>query len=189
MGNAGLLSFRYTMAGPLFSGFPRPVPGISRRIELYRLARPAEPAAVPLPLAIDVGDLDFRWVLRGFYGPERIEGARGRWTARRAEIALPRVAAGGSPVTLLIRLAGHRPRGVASPTIRLSIDGTPAGTIDRPGQRFDAYPIALGPALAERLRAGPATLAIEVDTFVPKAAGLGDDSRVLGILIDWIRLE
>jgi hypothetical protein len=177
------------MAAPLFSGFPRPVPTISRRVELYQISRPAEKPGTELPLAIEVGDLDFRWLLRGFYGREWIQDVGARWTSGRAEIALPRLAAGDSSVTLLLRLATHRPPGVAAPLVRLSIDGTPAGSIDRPSQEFATYQFALDPRLAARLRAGAATLTIATDTFVPGAAGRDGDTRALGVMVDWLRLE
>jgi hypothetical protein len=189
IGDPELFPLKYTMAAPLFSGFPRPVPDISRRVELYRISRPADEPRIDLPMAIEVGDLDFRWLLRGFYGPERIQGASARWTSGRAEIPLPRLAAGDSSVTLLIRLATHRPPGDAVPGVRLSIEGTAAGRIDRPRREFETYQITLDPPLAARLRAGAATLTITSDTFVPGTAGRGGDTRALGVVIDWLRLE
>lgn len=189
IGDPELFPLKYTMAAPLFSGFPRPVPDISRRVELYRISQPAEEPRVELPLAIEVGDLDFRWLLRGFYGPEWIQDARARWTSGRAEIALPRLPAGGPAVALLLRVATLRPPGAAAPNVRLSIDGMPAGSIDRPGAAFSIYQIALGPHVAARLRAGAATLTIASDTFVPGAAGGGGDVRALGVVVDWLRLE
>jgi hypothetical protein len=187
--DAGLASLRYTMAAPLFSGFPRPVPTISRRVELYQVSRPVEKPRIDLPLAIEVGDLDFRWLLRGFYGREWIQDVSARWTSGHAEIALPRLAAGDSSVTLLLRIATHRPPGAAAPIVRLSIDGTPAGSIERPGQEFKIYQIALDPRIAARLRAGPATLTIASDTIVPGAGGGVGDVRALGVVVDWLRLE
>jgi hypothetical protein len=142
-----------------------------------------------LPLAIEVGDLDFRWLLRGFYGREWIQDVSARWTSGLAEIALPRLAAGDSSVTLLLRLASHRPPGAAAPNVRLSIDGTPAGSIERASAAFATYQIALDPRLAARLRAGAATLTIASDTFVPAAGGRGGDTRALGVVVDWLRLE
>jgi hypothetical protein len=187
--DAGVFPLTYTMAAPLLSGFPRPVPTISRRVELYRISRPVEEPGVELPREIDVGEIDFRWLLRGFYGQERLGDAPVRWTSGHAELALPRLAPGDSPITLLLRLATHRPPGVAAPAVRLSIDGMPAGAIDRPSPAFAIYQINLDPRIAARLRAGPATLTIAADTFVPGRAGGGGDTRVLGVTIDWLRLE
>jgi hypothetical protein len=189
IGDPDLYPLKYTMAAPLFSGFPRPVPTISRRVELYRISRPAERPGRELPLAIEVGDLDFRWLLRRFYGREWIQDVSARWTSGRAEIALPRLAAGDSSVMLLLRLATHRPPGAAAPVVRLSIDGMPAGSIDRPSAAFAVYQVALDAHLAARLRAGAATLTIASETFVPAAAGRGSDTRALGVVVDWLRLE
>ena len=189
IGEPELYPLKYTMAAPLFSGFPRPVPTISRRVELYRVSRPAERPGRALPLAIEVGDLDFRWLLRGVYGREWIQDVSARWTSGLAEIALPRLAAGDSSVTLLLRLASHRPPGAAAPNVRLSIDGTPAGSIDRASAAFATYQITLDPRLAARLRTGAATLTIASDTFVPAAGGRGGDTRALGVVVDWLRLE
>jgi hypothetical protein len=115
--------------------------------------------------------------------------ARARWTSGHAEVALPRLAAGDSSVTLLLRFATSRPSGVAMPTVRIWIDGTEVGRVDRPGAGFETCQIELDQRLAARLRAGPATLTITADTFVPSAAGVGDDRRALGIAVDWLRLE
>ncbi len=189
IGDPELFPFKYTMAAPLFSGFPRPVPDISRRVELYRISRPAEEPRIALPLAIEVGDLDFRWLLRGFYGQERIQGASARWTSGRAEIPLPRLAAGDSSVRLLFRIATLRPPDLSAPIVRVSIDGIPAGSIERPSAAFAIYEIALDSHVAARLRAGAARLTIASDTFVPGAAGGVGDVRALGVVVDWLRLE
>jgi hypothetical protein len=162
---------------------------MSARVELYQISRHAEEPGVALPVAIDVGDLDFRWLLRGFYGRERMADVGVRWTSGHADVALPRLAAGDASVTLLIRFATHRPPGVAMPTVRLSIEGADAGRIEGTSQGFETYQIELGPRLAARLRAGPSTLTIAADSFVPKAAGAGDDRRALGVAIDWLRFE
>ena len=186
---AGVERLQYTKAAPVLSGFPRPLPVLSTRVELYRTALASERPGVALPAGIDVGDVDFQWLLDGFYGPESMSSARARWTSGRARVLLPRVAPSGSPITLLLRLAAYRPAGLTAPAVRVSIDGVPAGSIDRPGPAFATYQITLDGGLAARLRSGRRVLTIDVDTFVPRVFGVGTDARALGVALDWIRLE
>jgi hypothetical protein len=186
---AGVIPLRYTALVPALRGMPRQLPTTSVNVELYEVTALTAGRSVGLPVVIDIGDVDFDAVLSGFYGREFMPSARARWTSGLARVALPRVASGLSPAALVLRAAAYRPAGIPAPTVRLSIDGTPVGTITGPGPGFAVYRVRLGEAAAARLRAGPTTLTLATDTFVPRAAGLGGDARELGVALDWIRLE
>jgi hypothetical protein len=174
---------------PALTGIPRQLPIMASRLELYEVALPTERPGVALPLTIDVGDIDFASVLRGFHGRESMPLTQARWTNGEGQIVLPRLAPGDSTVTLLLRVASYRPEGYQPPALRLLVDGLAAGTIDRLGPAFATYRVSLDSNAAARLRAGITTLTLSTDTFVPKAAGLGDDARTLGVALAWVRLE
>jgi hypothetical protein len=133
--------------------------------------------------------VDFASVLRGFYGRESLPSTRARWTTGQGQVALPRLAEGQPTVTLLLRAASFRPQGFPPPTLHLLVDGVAAGTIDRIGPAFATYSVPLDANTTARLRAGVTTLTLATDTFVPKTAGLGEDSRALGVALAWVRLE
>jgi hypothetical protein len=169
--------------------FPRRLLAVATEVDLYEITGAGTGPAPALPFTADLGERDFAFVLRGFHAGESMPSARARWTTGEAQIALPRLAVAGPTATLVARLAAYRPPGITPPTVRVEIDGAEIGTIARPGPGFAEYRLPLDSAAVSRLRAGESTLAIIADTFVPKAAGLGDDTRVLGVAVDWIRVE
>jgi hypothetical protein len=169
--------------------FPRRLQTIETAVDLYEIESADGARAVALPFTADVGDRDFAFVLRGFYGGESMPSARARWTAGEAQIALPRVAIARPGATLVVRLAAYRPPGIRPPTVRIDIDGTEVGIIDGPGPGFSEYRFELGGAVVARLAARDSMLTIHADTFVPRTAGASNDTRVLGVALDWIRLE
>jgi hypothetical protein len=70
-------------------------------------------------------------------------------------------------------------------TVAVSIGGVPAGSVRvLPGDFAEAR-LALDESAGARM-AGPEPVRIELESpvFVPKAAGLGDDARKLGIVLD-----
>jgi hypothetical protein len=186
---AGTVPLEYRSLVPALTGMPRVFPATTTGVELYRLTHLAAGPGAELPAMIDIGKGDFASVLRGFYAPEVTESAWTRWSSGEAQVLLPEVAAGGSPLTLVLRVAAYRPPGVPAPKVRVFIDGVVVGAIDGPGPELSVFRLPLGADTSARLRVRAMTLTITSDTFVPKTAGLGNDMRVLGIVLDWIRLE
>lgn len=112
----------------------------------------------------------------GFYSEELVDGAVGRWTRGDASI---RFAVDPSADLLELRLSapGPGPR-----RLRLFVDD--AAVYDALVQGSTRIALALAPAAADR---SWRELRLISDTFNPKAAGLGDDSRDLGVWIQSIR--
>jgi hypothetical protein len=53
---------------------------------------------------------------------------------------------------------------------------------------FRDVALTLDPALVERIQAGPTVLNLRTPPFVP-ADTSGTDTRRLGVMVDWVRLE
>ena len=70
-------------------------------------------------------------------------------------------------------------------TVAVSIGGVPAGSVNvLPGDFAEAR-LALDEAARARMAgAEPVRVELESPVFVPKAAGLGDDPRELGVVLD-----
>ncbi len=179
----------YTLLESSAVTFPRRLAEVRVGMEVYEVGREADAPPVALPFTADFGERDFAFALRGFYAGESMPSAHVRWTTGQAQVAIPRLAIGGPGATLVVRLATRRPDGVAAPTVRVDLDGSEIGVIVGPRADFSEYRLALDGAAVSRLRAGDSILMFYADTFVPKAAGVGNDTRVLGVALDWIRLQ
>ena len=187
---AGVVPLRYTVLVSSETAFPRTLRTVETNVELYEITRAAAAHAAALPLVLDLGEGDFAFALRGFYWSESLGSARARWTNGEAQILVPRLAIPeGQRLTLVLRLATRRPAGTAAPTIRVALDNATIGVLSGSRPDLSVYRIILNPSALARLRTGESVLTIRTDTFVPKAAGAGNDTRVLGIALDWIRLE
>jgi hypothetical protein len=187
---AGVVPLRYTVLVSSGTAFPRTLRTVETNVELYEVTRAAAAHAAALPLVLDLGEGDFAFALRGFYWSESMGSARARWTSGEAQILVPRLTVPeGRDVTLLLRLATFRPAGIAPPTIRVALDDAEIGAIAGSGPDFSVYRITVNASAVARLRAGESALTIRTGTFLPKAVGLGDDARALGIALDWIRFE
>ena len=185
-----VLPLRYTILTPTSSAFPSDVRQVSDRLELCRVS--ARKIAPPLaaPAVVDLGDADFPYLLHGFFGPESILGFGARWTTGEAEVWLPPMSLPKSmSATLSVRALVYRPPHIEPPTIDLLLDGIEVGHIRTPSVEFETYPFALGAALSDRLRQGPTVLTIRSTPFSPRAAGISDDGRMLGIAVDRLRIE
>ncbi len=186
--------FRYRLhteiAQPVRGTFPK-----ARRVDdlpvaLYRITRRDAEGQAPWPLTIDIGADDFPFIIQGFHAAETFDSSRARWTTGESRVAVPRMA--GPSATrrvLVLRLSAHRPPGIAPAAVRLSVDGLPLGTISGTTSELREYRLQLTDAILARVVAGPTILTISTDTFIPKALGVNDDGRRLGIVLDWIRIE
>jgi hypothetical protein len=153
-------------------------------VELYAIA-PRRPHA--LPLTIDIGPRDFGWRLGGFYDAEDVRGAGARWTEETADIDLPRIAP-ATRVRLVLHVAAPRPAGQPPAATTVSIDGRVVGVAANLSPDFRDVALTLDPALVDRIQSGPTALTLRTPTFVP-ADTSGADTRRLGVMVDWVRLE
>jgi hypothetical protein len=153
-------------------------------VELYAIA---PRRAHALPLTIDIGPRDFGWRLGGFYDAEDVRGAGARWTEETADVDLPRIGA-ATRVRLVLRVAAPRPEGWPPAATTVSIDGRVVGLAANLSSDFRDVAFALDPETVARIQTGPAELTLRTPPFVP-AETSGPDTRRLGVMVDWVRLE
>ncbi len=139
-------------------------PNSTRLIENARLAVdvvPAESAALPLRIGVTDG-LDEK---EGFHSPE----GKLRWTKAVAHIRFRIAGQPGSPCGFVVRIAGAVCPGRP---VEISLNGTPLGNLDRPGETTVEFAVPAGALLV----GGDNHLAL----LVPRAAPIGRDRRELG---------
>jgi len=104
-----------------------------------------------------------------------------RWTSRSSSfvwVPLP----GLLPREIALRAKAPADAPVA---VAVSIGGVPAGSVSvLPGDFAEARLALDEPARARMAGPGPVRVELESPVFVPKAAGLGDDARELGVVLD-----
>jgi hypothetical protein len=183
---AGSLAFNHLELESTRDRFPSTLRTLTPIVEFFtvEIAQPAE-----LPVVVEIGDHDLGSRLDGFYGREALGGAASRWTREVAGISLPRIARAPAAAALVLRLAAPRPEGVAAVTVRVELDGELIGITPALGYEFLTVELPLtAPAIA-RLAAGRSTLRLIAPTFVPAERAGNDDTRTLGVVVDWVRLE
>jgi 4-amino-4-deoxy-L-arabinose transferase-like glycosyltransferase len=166
--------------------FPSVITTVTIPLALYRLV-PAPPAR--LPLQLEIGDDDASVRVDGFYGPETMGTASGRWTRDTATIALPQVDAPDTALMLRLRLAAPRPSGMPSPAPTVEIDGESLGATPPLTPAFEEVVLPVPPAIQEHIARAPTHLVIRAPTFVPAEHGSTGDTRQLGVAVDWVMLE
>ena len=181
-------TLRYDVIVPVRGLFPSRQRVDEVPITLYRI-NARDTTASARPLSIDIGGDDFAFIIRGFHAPEPLQSGTARWTTGDALIALPRLESARSSPTIILRLSANRPPGTAPPAVQLLIDDLPLGTISSATPDVREYRLDVPEAVHTRMLAAPTMLTIATEPFVPKAVGLNDDKRQLGILLDWVRIE
>ncbi len=143
-----------------------------------------------LPAWVDVGALGDRAYLwasplsadTGFNGDEFLaeEGLSYRWTKRASWVRFPDMAWNG-PLRVSARVRGWRPERQALPQIDLRVNGLLAGRFEATGDwqiltaELDHYP--------------GSTADLEVLLECPPFSAGGADRRVLGVQLDWVRVD
>jgi hypothetical protein len=184
------LPLHYTVVAPVRGVFPRQIRTDHVSVAVYRVAARDRDTRTPLPFVIDVGGKDFQALVDGFHAAEQLQSVSARWTNGESRIAIPRLAAPPSGMlTLVLRMSADRPRGQGPAVVRIAIDGMPAGTIANITPLLTEYRLSLPAAIQARLLAGPTMMSLTSDFFIPSAAGLNNDTRRLGVVLDWIRIE
>ena len=154
-------------------------------------------ASQRLPFHLDVGVMDYEWLVAGFYIQEEAEGDSSpwRWTGDHAILRLPleRTADGKTgAVTLKLRLrpetpvAGQAPARSEPVTVTLRLGETAIGQITvPPGTGFADYTLRIPAGVAlENDKGNGALLHILSPTWSGRRAGISYDQRALGIQID-----
>ncbi len=159
-------------------------------VELYELRRAGEHAsAIPLPLRLDIGLLDFGYIRRGFYARERAGLTRTRWIDEDAELAIPPLRGTANHAgTLSIRASAYRPAGVPRGRMSLELDGREIAVIQRMSREFRVYRFPLDPGLVQGLQRG-GRLRLRSTSFIPAESGAGKDARRLAAKLDWVTIE
>ena len=121
--------------------------------------------------------------LDGFHERETDErsGLTMRWTSARSSFVwIPALAVVPREIVFRAKAPGNEPVRVS-----VSIGGFPAGTVEVLPGNLSEVRLALDEAARGRMAgADPVRVELESPVFVPKAAGLADDPRELGIVLD-----
>ena len=133
---------------------------------------------------LDLGHPRDAWAaLDGFHEREgnSRSGSTWRWTRGRASFAWVPVP-GLVPREIVLRAKAP---GKDPVRVQVRVGGAPAGSVEVLPEDFSDVPLALvGEACARMSAGGPVRVELTAPTFVPKDAGLGDDPRELGVVLD-----
>lgn len=163
------------------------------------------PAAPPpsLPFSVTMGQMDYQWLVGGFYTQEREQPTAPywRWTSAQGimRVPWPSQTGGntlqGGKVTLRLRpetpVAGRAPRRTQPLTVTLTLDNTPIGQVNLSiGSDFADYTVSAPPGLAKNgSDPGYAILTIKSPTWSGADAGNPYDTRTLGVQVQAVRVS
>jgi hypothetical protein len=169
-----------------------PLQGVSRPLEGCFLLREATFSTAPEKVwerlgeerILDLGHLRDAWAaLDGFHERETDSQSAltTRWTSARSSFVwIP--APGLRPREIALR--ARAPRDVPV-RVFVSVAGSLAGSVDVLPGEFSEARLALDAGALGRMAGGePVRVELESQVIVPRAAGLGEDPRELGILLD-----
>lgn len=145
---------------------------------------------VRLPAWVDVGafgDRAYLWASPlqselGFNGDEHLiaEGYNYRWTKATSWVHLPDMA-WHSPLRVKVRLRGWRPPRQNSPWVEVRVNGVTAGRFQTSGDlEVQTYEFETYPGSTPHLE-----VLLETRPFSPG----GEDKRLLGVQLDWVRVD
>jgi hypothetical protein len=159
-------------------------------------------AAPAWPFRVDIGDMDYEWLVAGFNKQERDspQTPYWRWTGQQAILRVPWPTAGsaatysGGTVKLRLRpetpVPGKPPLRTEPLQIELTLDGTRVGIVSvPPGTDFAEYTIHV-PAGTPRTETDPgyALLGLKSPTWSGLGAGISGDARALGVQVDAVEI-
>jgi len=135
-------------------------------------------------LTLHVGQgTDDQYVSEGLYDAEQIPGLTpNRWTGGRVIMHVPIT---GRPAEVIFRMGNGRPPGAPVPEVAVYLDNHSLGTVRVEGS-FGMYSL---PVPEDAWSGDNSTeLRLEMETWNPLQAGYNQDSRDLGVLLDWVKL-
>jgi len=159
-------------------------------LEIFLLLSTEEAEGKPVyPFYLDVGLLDSNSLLEGFHHKERgLDTTDFRWTGQAAQLALPPLEAARGAVVTLRMAGGDRPQSMSSPRVSIYLNGVLLDEFEL-GPEFDTYRASVPAILLAGFTGRNPVLRLETDTWNPQAAGLSEDGRDLGIMLDWVKVE
>jgi 4-amino-4-deoxy-L-arabinose transferase-like glycosyltransferase len=163
-----------------------------------------QPAAPPptLPYRIDIGEMDYEWLVAGFYAQEKAstETRYWRWTGEHAILRVPwptsadgKTLSAGT-VKLLLRqqtpVEGEPPRRAGPVAVKVSLNDTPVADVNVPFATGFVEHIVTVPEGVPVTGSDPgyALLHMEVPKLPPATVGKSNDPRVLGIQVDAVEV-
>ncbi|HUP28245.1 MAG TPA: hypothetical protein VM409_07405 [Chloroflexia bacterium] len=156
-----------------------------------------------LPFSLDVGGMDYKWLVAGFYLQEKAQQDKSswRWTGDHAVLRLPLdvgeggVTYRGASVTLRLRpetpQVGIPPLRAEPVRVKVSLNNTQLGEVVVPaGSDFTHYSLKIPPGVPVSQTPGDgALLHIDAPTWTGMQAGISYDQRVLGIQVDEVTVS
>ena len=94
-----------------------------------------------------------------------------------------------SRATLVLRLAAPRAASMTPPLLRVALDGVEIGRTSALGGGFQLVEMPVPEQSLARMIGGTCVLTLTVPTFVPAEHGMGADTRPLGVVVDWVRVD
>ena len=141
-----------------------------------------------MPATVEIGAGDLSGRIGGFYDVESMGEVSARWTREQAQVQLPRVPSMGR-ATLVLRLAAPRAASMTPPLLRVALDGVEIGRTSALGGGFQLVEMPVPEHSLARMIGGASVLTLTVPTFVPAEHGMGADTRQLGVVVDWVRVD
>ena len=168
---------------------------------IYSVQPVGPPAS--LPLVIDIGGMDYKWLVAGFYIQEKAASEQDywRWTGENAILRVPWPVSAdgktlqGGKVTLRLRaetpVEGQSPRRKGPVSVSLLLNDTSLGAVQLPNSGgFADYTVTVPAGLpAAEGSPGYALLQIQTPKLPEPSSGQSNDQRVLGIQIDKVVLS
>jgi len=175
--------------------FPRELTSFSPTVRIYSVEKiGTADIGARRTYRINIGANSFGLV-EGFYGRERYRYGEGerqvrgdmRWTGEYAKVIIPWFG-DDQAARLTLRMSGGRPDKISQPEITVSVDGQVVGSL-KLSNSFEEYELAVPAGSITTDMPGRALLEIVSDTWSPKRAGVSEDTRSLGVQLDWINIE
>ena len=183
------LDFHFSLASleNTYHHFPRQIITHRTPVSVYRLRNEPErkELSAAYPLTVDIGGLDDLDLSGEFYGKEWLSDKLSvRWMGQRAELRLP-PPPNGQEIKISLRLGRSGGADLELDPLSLYANDQLLGTIT-PARGLKTYELTgtLPSAAQDEL-----VLTLETGTWNPKALGLSQDDRDLGVMLDWVKIQ
>jgi len=178
----------HVLAAPLVENpvghLPRRVGEYTATLDVHRVVAIQDMPGRREVLTLNIGQgTHDQYVSEGLYDAERLPGLTpNRWTNGRVVMVVPVT---GRPTEVVFRMGNGRPEGAPVPEVSVYLDNYLLGTVQVAGA-FGTYSL---PVPEDAWQDGKTVeLRLEMETWNPLKAGYNQDSRDLGVLLDWVKL-